>query len=89
MVIIKVRGLMKKILLLAFLFFSSLQATANVDRYQVGQGAHGIAIDESGQYAYVTTQADNHVTLIDLINKKTVKEIQVENKPNGISILNP
>lgn len=58
-----------------------------VDRFQIGQGPHGIAISASGEFAYITTQADDHVTQIDLKNKKVLNQIKVGKKPNGISIL--
>lgn len=54
---------------------------------RVGDGAHGIAIGNSGKFAYITSQVDSKVTMVDLDSNTVVRDILVGEKPNGISIL--
>lgn len=48
-------------------------------------GPHGVVIDASGQWAWVTNSFDNTVTTVDLAGLSAVATIPVGNEPNGIS----
>ena len=60
----------------------NFSVTATVE---TGKGSHGVVIDPSGQYAYVTNIYGNDVSVIDLSTNKTIAKIPTEKKPNGIS----
>lgn len=57
------------------------------ETYKVGDGAHGIAIDKTGRFAFVTSQSDSKMTMVDLQEKQVVSDLEVGKKPNGISVL--
>ena len=50
-----------------------------------GAGAHGVAVDREGQYAYVTNTYANTVSVIDLKDRRIAKTVPVGKAPNGIS----
>ncbi|WP_394830800.1 YncE family protein [Pendulispora rubella] len=50
-----------------------------------GQGAHGIAFNGDGKTAYVSNQAANTVTVIDVVSKAPIATIPVGSKPNGMA----
>lgn len=51
-----------------------------------GDGAHGVAVDREGRYAYVTNMYANSVSMVDLAEQKVVKTVPVGKSPNGISV---
>ncbi|EKD97370.1 MAG: hypothetical protein ACD_23C00962G0002 [uncultured bacterium] len=51
-----------------------------------GAGAHGVALDREGRYAYVTNMYANSVSVIDVKNYKVVTTVPVGKTPNGISV---
>ena len=51
-----------------------------------GAGAHGVAVDREGRYAYVTNMYANSVSLLDVKNHQVVKTVPVSKTPNGISV---
>lgn len=50
-----------------------------------GSGAHGIAVDPSSRYAFVTNMYDDDVAVVDLDELTVVSRIEVGDMPNGIS----
>ncbi|WP_157572073.1 YVTN family beta-propeller repeat protein [Hydrogenophaga taeniospiralis] len=50
-----------------------------------GAGAHGVAIDREGRYAYVSNTYANTVSVLDLKDRKIAKTVPVGQAPNGIS----
>ncbi|MBY0425161.1 MAG: YncE family protein [Cytophagales bacterium] len=54
--------------------------------FATGAGAHAIAFIENGMTGYVTNQAANTVSVIDVMNHIETKKIMVGTKPNGIII---
>lgn len=57
-----------------------------VKSVETGPGAHGIAIDATGRYAYVTNIYADSVSVIDLKDQKVVANVRVGKGPNGISV---
>lgn len=53
-----------------------------------GLDAHAITFSKDGKMAFVTNQKNLTVSVIDAINHKKLKDIQVGQKPNGIVIKN-
>jgi len=51
-----------------------------------GNGAHGVAVDRDGRYAYVTNTYANSLSVLDLKERKVVKTVPVGKGPNGISV---
>lgn len=51
-----------------------------------GAGAHGVAVDREGRYAYVTNMYANSVSVLDVKDYKVVKTVPVGKTPNGISV---
>ena len=51
-----------------------------------GAGAHGVAVDRDGRYAYVTNTYANSVSVLDIKDRKVVASVRVEKGPNGISV---
>ncbi|WP_394841499.1 YncE family protein [Pendulispora brunnea] len=50
-----------------------------------GQGAHGVAFNGDGKTAYVSNQAANTVTVIDIASRTPIATINVGSKPNGMA----
>jgi len=63
-----------------------------LDRFKVaktvetGLGAHGVAIDAAGRYAYVTNTYADSVSVLDLKDGKRIANVRVGKAPNGISV---
>jgi YVTN family beta-propeller protein len=51
----------------------------------VGAGPHGVVVDDSGTWAWVTNSYDDTVTAIDLSNLSLLSPVPVGTRPNGIS----
>ena len=62
-----------------------VQTFSVIDTVETGKGAHGVVIDPSGAYAYVTNIYGNDISVIDLSIRKTIAKIPTGNKPNGVS----
>ena len=52
---------------------------------ETGKGAHGVAIDSSGSYAYITNIYENTVSVIDIEKQAVIATIPSGAAPNGIS----
>jgi YVTN family beta-propeller protein len=50
-----------------------------------GSGPHGVVIDKSGDWAWVTNSFDNTVSVIDVVNMSAEDTIPVGAGPNGVS----
>jgi YVTN family beta-propeller protein len=57
-----------------------------VKSVETGRGAHGVAIDAAGRYAFVTNIYADSVSVIDLKDQKVVANVRVGKGPNGISV---
>lgn len=53
---------------------------------ETGPGAHGVAVDREGRYAYVTNIYANSVSVLDVKKRKVVAAVPVGKGPNGISV---
>ena len=56
-----------------------------VSTLETGTGAHGVVIDPSGSYAYITNIYGNTVTVIDIQQQKVIATAPSGIAPNGIS----
>jgi YVTN family beta-propeller protein len=56
-----------------------------VSTVKTGKGTHGVVIEPSGRYAYVTNMYGNDVSVIDLTARKVIAAIPTGEVPNGIS----
>lgn len=52
---------------------------------ETGKGAHGVVIDPSGRYAYITNIFENTVSVIDIEQRSVIATIPSGSAPNGIS----
>lgn len=50
-----------------------------------GRGAHGVAVNSDGQYAFITNVESNTVSVIDLRTDTVIANHPVGNGPNGIT----
>lgn len=50
-----------------------------------GTGAHGVVVEPSGRYAYVTDIYADTVTIVDVVSATPAGTIAVGDGPNGIS----
>jgi YVTN family beta-propeller protein len=57
-----------------------------VQQIDTGRGAHGVAIDSSGDMAYVTNTYEDSVSAVDLIVLREVKRYRTGKEPNGIAV---
>ena len=53
---------------------------------ETGSGAHGVAIDQEGRYAYITNTYADSVSVLDIKDGKLVTTVRVGKGPNGISV---
>ncbi|MEO6015627.1 MAG: cytochrome D1 domain-containing protein [Polaromonas sp.] len=63
-----------------------LQSLKVVGTIGTGFGTHGVAIDRTGQYAYVTNTYAGSVSVLDVKARKVVATVAVGKGPNGISV---
>lgn len=56
-----------------------------VSTIKTGEGAHGVVIDSSGCYAYITNIYENTVSVIDIEQKTVISTIPSDAAPNRIS----
>ncbi len=61
---------------------ASFSVTATIE---TGRGAHGIVVDPSGKYAYVTNIYDNTTAVLDIAEQVIVAVIPTGEGPNGIT----
>jgi DNA-binding beta-propeller fold protein YncE len=68
----------------------ALDATTGAERasWEVGRGAHGVALTADGAFAYVTSVFDSGVEVVDLAGG-TVRLGRTGRGPNGIGLLEP
>ena len=52
---------------------------------ETGKGAHGVVIESSSRYAYITNIYGSDVAVLDLAKRKVVAKIPTGAGPNGIS----
>lgn len=58
---------------------------AVVGTVETGQGAHGVVVDPSSKYAYITNIYGNDVAVIDIAAQKVIATVPTAAGPNGIS----
>lgn len=64
-------------------------AKKEVDKtVDAGTAPHGIVVNDSGEFAFVTNLLSNDISVIDLMTDKEVARIPAGKMPNGISIWN-
>lgn len=54
---------------------------------RVGAGAHGVAIDRSGRYAYVTCEYAGTIAAIDIARRRLVATYPAGSDPNGVTLV--
>lgn len=66
---------------------SVIDAASMSDRAQVttGSGPHGVVIDDSGNWAWVTNTFDDTVSVVDLRTLSVAATVPVGMRPNGVS----
>lgn len=52
---------------------------------KTGAGAHGVTVDPTGRYAYVTNTYASTLAVVDLQARRTVAAIPTGMNPNGVS----
>lgn len=67
---------------LSILDAASMREVAQVE---TGQGAHGVAVEPEGRYAYVTNLYGNTLTVVDLAEPTVVATVPTGASPNGVS----
>jgi len=58
-----------------------------VDTVETGSGAHGVVIEPSGRYAYVTNLFDNTLAVLDIPARRLVAIAPTGAEPNGVSFV--
>jgi YVTN family beta-propeller protein len=56
-----------------------------VDTIRTGNGAHGVAVDDTSAFVFVTNIADATVSMIDTAARKVIATFSVGRGPNGIT----
>ena len=56
-----------------------------VDTVEVGEGAHGVVIDPTSQYAYISNIYGNTIAVLDIAARQVVATVPSGDGPNGIS----
>ena len=64
-----------------------LQSFKVTETLQTGFGAHGVAVDREGRFAYITNTYANSVSVIDIATRKVVATVGVGKGPNGVSVV--
>lgn len=65
------------------------QTNTIVKTLTAGRGAHGVVVSADGKRAYVSNTFDNTVSVIDVPNRRTIRNIPVGEAPNGITYQRP
>lgn len=63
---------------------ASMKMWMHGNSFTTGNGAHAIAFTKDGNFAYVTNQIANTVSVVDVNSHTALKSIAVGKKPNGI-----
>lgn len=63
----------------------ALDSLAVVATYEVGAGAHGISVDDSGRFAFITGLYDDSLSVIDLDAGAVISRHDTGQGPNGVT----
>lgn len=58
---------------------------ATVGTVETGRGAHGVVVEPSGRYAYVTNLYGNDLAVVDLEARRVIATAPTGEAPNGVS----
>ena len=58
-----------------------------VDTVETGQGAHGVVIEPSGRYAYITNLYGDNLAVLDIPARQVVATVPTGSGPNGVSFI--
>jgi YVTN family beta-propeller protein len=58
---------------------------AELDTVETGQGAHGVVVEPSGRYAYVTNLYNDNLSVVDLVARQVETTVPTGISPNGVS----
>lgn len=58
---------------------------SEVATVETGQGAHGVVVEPSGRYAYVTNLYGANLAVVDLVVRQVVATVPTGASPNGVS----
>lgn len=67
------------------LYVIDVESAAVTGSVDVGQGAHGVVVEEGGARAFVTNLVEGTVSVVDTASLTTAATIEVGEAPNGIS----
>jgi YVTN family beta-propeller protein len=56
-----------------------------LDAVETGQGAHGVVVEPSGRYAYVTNLYNDNLSVVDLVARQVETTVPTGISPNGVS----
>lgn len=62
------------------------ESMAAVAEIETGQGAHGVAVEPGGRYAYVSNLYGNTLAVVDLETRAVVATVPTGAAPNGVSV---
>lgn len=62
-----------------------LDSLAVVATYEVGAGAHGISVDDTGRFAFITSLYDDSLSVIDLEAGAVINRHDTGQGPNGVT----
>ena len=65
--------------------FVDVASFSAVDAIETGRGAHGVAIEPSGAYAYVTNIYGDDLAVLDVTERRVVATVRTGATPNGVS----
>ena len=63
-----------------------LQTFKVVKTIKTGSGAHGVAVDREGRFAYITNTYADTVSVTDIKKRAVVRTVRVGKGPNGVSV---
>ena len=63
-----------------------LQTRKVMKTVKTGSGAHGVALDRTGQYLFVTNIYANTLSVVDARSAKVLATVKVGRSPNGVSV---
>lgn len=64
-----------------------LESKTAVATIETGKGSHGVVVSPDNKFVYVTNMFENTVSVIDNEQNKVIQTIEVDEIPNGISIM--
>jgi YVTN family beta-propeller protein len=59
--------------------------STEVQTVETGQGAHGVVVEPSGRYAYVTNLYGDDLAVVELVAHQVVTTVATGASPNGVS----